>query len=108
MRKIEIEAKEAFFAGKNLKKANVIINTFTHPGTGKISDYYLHGNRIAEYHHETKKLTISDCGWKTNTTKGRLNSILPHNYFIYQKDWTWYLNIWGKEEVFTGRKELFL
>lgn len=49
--------------------------------------WFYHGNPIALYDHETKKYTLGNAGWKTATTKVRLNS-LPDVY-ISQKDWEW-------------------
>lgn len=49
---------------------------------------YLHGNKIAEY--RDGQLHITAAGWKTNTTKERLNA-LP-GVSINQKAGQWYLN----------------
>lgn len=54
---------------------------------------YLHGNKIAEYRTAedgTLRLYITTAGWKSNTTKERLNG-LPR-VSIYQKAGVWYLN----------------
>jgi hypothetical protein len=54
----------------------------------------LHGNAIAyRYNDPQRTLSITNCGWESNTTKERLNA-LP-NVNIVQKNWIWYLN--GKE-----------
>jgi hypothetical protein len=51
----------------------------------------LHGNRIAyRYNDPEKTLSISNCGWFSNTTKERLNAI--PGVSIHQKNWEWYLN----------------
>lgn len=59
--------------------------------TGGIGGYEirLHGNIIMEIflHH----IELSDGGWRTVTTKERLNRYLPRGYNVYQKDWEWYL-----------------
>lgn len=59
--------------------------------TGGIGGYEirLHGNVIMRIflHH----IEIYDGGWKTRTTKDRLNQFLPSGYTVYQKDWEWYL-----------------
>jgi len=49
---------------------------------------FLYGNKIAE--HKEDGLYITTAGWKTNTTKDRLNA-LP-NVDIFQKDYQWFLN----------------
>ena len=54
----------------------------------------LHQNPIAYlYNDPNKTLSISNCGWFSNTTKERLNA-LP-NVDIRQKNFKWFLN--GKE-----------
>ena len=51
----------------------------------------LHGNRIAfRYNDPERTLSISNCGWFSNTTKERLNAI--PGVSINQKNWEWYLN----------------
>ena len=48
----------------------------------------LHGNVIMII---SKDCVIPlDGGWKTVTTKERLNRYLPFGY-VYQKDWVWYI-----------------
>lgn len=65
--------------------------------TGGIGGYEirLHGNlivRILRHHIE-----ILDGGWKTRTTKERLNKCLiswsrsPRGIYVYRKDYEWYL-----------------
>lgn len=39
------------------------------------TEVYLHGNKIAVIDRDTKKLTVSDCGWPTHTTHRRINSV---------------------------------
>lgn len=53
---------------------------------------FLHGNKIASL--TGNLLTISSCGWETNTTKERLNGILSGFKLprIIQKDFTWYID----------------
>ena len=49
----------------------------------------LHGNVIMTiYKHH---IVLSDGGWRTVTTKERLNRYLPRGFHVYQKDWVWYL-----------------
>ena len=86
MRKITEESVNAFVNGKKFKKANMEIEVIWN----KIS-MYLHGNLIATL--EGDHLYITDAGWKSNTTKERLNGIL--DYFglpgITQKNYVWYI-----------------
>lgn len=68
----------------------------------------LHGSRIALITQD--KIILDSCGYRTMTTKDRLNKILSDNkvgYTIHQKDYKWWLYItvyypeWGdiKPEV---------
>jgi len=51
----------------------------------------LHGNAIAyRYNDPDRTLSITTCGWNTNTTKERLNA-LP-GVSIVQKKGQWFLN----------------
>ena len=52
---------------------------------------WLHGNAIAKWLDDG--LYITNAGWRSNTTKERLNGLRGVN--ISQKNYTWYLN--GKE-----------
>ena len=55
---------------------------------------YLHDNHIATYTNDGQ-LSINHQGWKTNTTKSRLNALIQFVLGglsgIYQKDFEWYL-----------------
>ena len=58
-------------------------------------DVFLHGNHIATVCKISMDLRIFDGGWRSNTTKSRLNALL--NEFIpsmrvNQKNWTWFLS----------------
>ena len=51
----------------------------------------LHGNAIAyKYNDPEQTLSITNCGYFTQTTKERLNGLNGVN--IYQKKGIWYLN----------------
>ena len=39
-------------------------------------DVFLHGNKIASIDYDDREVRLSSCGWRTNTTKSRLNTIL--------------------------------
>ena len=56
-----------------------------------------HGNTIAIKNRITNKISITNCGWFSNTTKERLNGLKGVN--IKQKNFIWYLNgnEWGGE-----------
>ena len=58
-------------------------------------EVFLHGNHIATLCKISMDLRIFDGGWRSNTTKSRLNALL--NEFIpsmrlNQKNWAWFLS----------------
>jgi hypothetical protein len=81
------KAVNAFFEGKNVKAHNDEVERI-----GDISYYRLFGNVIAEYDHKTKVLVLDDAGWRTVSTKERLNAILSAigRPYIHQSEWVWY------------------
>ena len=89
MRNITIESINAFLSAKKFKKSNMQVEVLPNVTVLKYQ-----GNEIAYRYNDSKKtLSITNCGWFSNTTKERLNG-LP-NVSIYQKNFIWYLN--GKE-----------
>lgn len=90
MRKITKESIAAFLNSEVFKKQNMEVTVYNE----KVC-LWLHGNCIAT--QEGNILKITHCGWKTNTTKERLNG-LP-NVRINQKIGVWFLNgeIWDGE-----------
>lgn len=89
MKKITKETVNAFNNSVKFNKANNQIEVLPN-----VTIMKLHGNEIAYRYNDTQKtLSISACGWLTNTTKERLNSIEGVN--IQQKNFAWHLN--GKE-----------
>jgi capsule polysaccharide export protein KpsE/RkpR len=88
MREIEEITVRAFYNRKSMKRYNSIVVVYRKTN---IVEYYLHKNRIAKL-EVGGKLTLSSCGWRTATTKSRLNAILDHTkYRIYQENYVWYL-----------------
>ena len=86
MRKITEESVDAFMNARKFKKANMEIEVLPNVTVMK-----LHGNPIAfRYNDPERTLSITDAGWRTNTTKERLNGI--PNVSIQQKNWEWFLN----------------
>lgn len=79
MRKISQLAAEAFMKKEKFKLDNTECNGLM---------LLLHGHPIAI--HTDKGIQLSTCGWKTATTKERLNA-LP-GVHIQQKAGVWYLN----------------
>jgi|TARA_R110000822_G_scaffold82571_1_gene195221 hypothetical protein len=86
MRKITEETIKSFNNCLPFKKANMQVEVLPN-----VTIMKLHGNSIAfKYNDPNKTLSITNCGWQTNTTKERLNSIEGVN--IYQKKGEWFLN----------------
>ena len=90
MRKITEESVNAFLNKGTLNKQNMNVFYDRYDQTSRM---LLHNNCIATYDYDNNRLSISNCGWFSNTTKERLNA-LP-NVNIYQKNYKWFLN--GKE-----------
>lgn len=90
MRQITKDSINAFYNKTNFKKSNTEVFYSKNQETSYLN---LHGNTIAVYKHFNNSLLISSCGWKTNTTKERLNAL--KGVTIQQKNFVWYLN--GKE-----------
>ena len=99
MRKIEREMIQAIIDRRCFSKANTrVVLHAGDPSKGedrKDMRVYLHGNEIAKYYYnkDNTPLYINHCGWKTNTTKSRLNALIQHLEGglsgIYQKNFEW-------------------
>ena len=91
MRKIEREMIQAIIDGRNWKKANTEVEA--HPSGNNEMRVFLHGNNIASYKDGT--LYINHCGWKTVTTKSRLNAliqfVLGGTCHLGQRNFEWFL-----------------
>ena len=75
---------------RNWASSNTMVRVYK-----EVVEVFLHGNHIASLDTATHKLTIKDGGWRSNTTKSRLNALL--NEFIpsmrlNQKNWAWFLS----------------
>ena len=86
MRQITNEAIKAFNIGKPFSMGNTTIKVLPN-----VTVMVLFGNEIAyKYNDPEKTISITNCGYFTNTTKERLNGINGVN--ISQKKGIWYLN----------------
>ena len=96
MRKIEREMIQAIIDRSHFSKANTKVQVHVPMGVNSRAEMrvYLHDNHIATYANEG--LYINHQGWKTNTTKSRLNAlikfVLGDLVGINQTDFEWYLN----------------
>lgn len=86
MRKITINASNALWGMGFFKASNTeVIND------DGIMKMFLHGHRIATLRNN--KLSISSCGWRTTTTKERLNGVLEKlGCGVFQKNFEWFLS----------------
>ena len=90
MRKIEAQMVKAIRDNKGWKSGNTEV-ALVDEG---LSCVYLHGNKIAEVGEDF--ITLFDGGWRTATTKSRLNAIL-HAFGsgfdqVFQKDFQWFVH----------------
>jgi hypothetical protein len=90
MRQIERDMLSAIKLGKCWRKANTEVYT----NDNNASLVYLHGNHIATVTDDNVR--VFDGGWRTTTTKSRLNVII--NEFcdaltdgVFQKNYQWFI-----------------
>lgn len=94
------QARKTMKTARNPAKGKPIGNNtrlhFMNPGVGYESYYSvrLHGNEILRIYSD--RFFPSDAGWKTVTTKARLNEHMPIGQ-IHQKSRVWYLTIGDTE-----------
>lgn len=87
MRKIETLMNKAITNGVDFKLDNTEVVSCTN-----VADVYLHGNLIARI-GETW-IELFDGGWRTATTKSRLNAILKEHGngdYVFQKKGEWFV-----------------
>tara|TARA_R110002074_G_scaffold114680_1_gene245157 strand:- start:3795 stop:4208 length:414 start_codon:yes stop_codon:yes gene_type:complete len=87
------EAKELMTTARDKTKGKPIGNNtrlyFESAWKEKHYDIRLHGNVIMQiYKHH---IELSDGGWRTVTTKARLNEHLPQGFYVFQKNWEWFI-----------------
>lgn len=87
MRQITADAIRAFRNGNKFKRSNTEVEIFG--GEYPMRFLRLHGSVIAEM-DSNGDLWIKDAGWRTATTKERLNGFPTVN--IHQTDFEWFLN----------------
>lgn len=93
MKKIEQEMCQAIGERRDWRKRNTRVKIFC---DGQIAAVYLHENLIALYFYTTRTIIVSSAGWRTVTTKSRLNALLePFGRYIYQRCGQWYWNDGG-------------
>lgn len=69
--------------------------------TDGVTNYYLWDNNIATFDAKKNTLTVRDTGWKTSTTKERLNNVISSKFGydtrIEQEKHVWYISHEGKK-----------
>lgn len=95
MRLITRESVTAFLNGNKFNKSNMSVEV-----KPNVTILKYQGNSIAfKYNDPKNTISITNCGWESNTTKERLNGVIYLSGLnidrIYQKNWQWYLD--GKE-----------
>lgn len=86
MKDITNDACRAFMAAKPFRRSNTEVIVLDNVTIMKLFD-----NSIAyRYNDPERTLSITNCGWKTATTKERLNGI--DGVRIHQRKGDWYLN----------------
>ena len=104
MRKIERSMNAAIKSKRNWSRSNTEVRRGRNDITDPCSNVYLHGNHIATV-KDNGDVSISNAGWRTVTTKSRLNAII--NEFldgtkngVYQKNHEWYVTDHGRDYDF--------
>ena len=95
MRQITIESVNAFLNARKFNKSNMNVEVLPN-----VTILKYQGNAIAyKYNNPKQTVSITNCGWESNTTKERLNGVISLSGVnikpIYQKNFIWYLD--GKE-----------
>jgi hypothetical protein len=100
MRKIETQMNNAISKCINWKNDNTQVIYSPERDANYVM---LHGNHIATIGDTW--LQMFNCGWKTNTTKARLNAILKAHgsgdEYIFQRKGEWFVNYQGSTIPFT-------
>jgi hypothetical protein len=108
MNKVTRRAGYAMLHHKKYSSGNTRVVKVEEGEAGTIFELRLFGKLIARYYPSLSKLWISDAGWKTRTTKERLNGILDTfgiNARIYQEKFTWFITIEGEKFEYDGWQE---
>lgn len=82
MRLVEKQMLDAIRNRKDFCSGNTMVSV-----NGFLVFVYLHGNCIFGMNYKTHVKAYNSCGWRTPTTKSRLNALGAD---IYQKDKVWY------------------
>jgi hypothetical protein len=106
---IEQKMNQAINYECDWRKDNTSVEVIHHgihgtPSYQKELQVKLHGHTIARI-FPGDRMILSSCGWRTKTTKSRINSILTGLNFsvrLYQESYVWYIG----EREFTDNMEI--
>jgi hypothetical protein len=76
-------------SGKSKTTRKIANNTYATINQNKIDILY-HNNRIVEIYPD--RVILHDAGYRTYTTKERLNWFVPRGCVVYQNNFQWYLS----------------
>ena len=99
MRLIDRQMNQAILHSQNWKNSNTEV---TYSPERDASYVMLHGNHIATIGDTF--IELYSCGYKTKTTKARLNAILQdhgNGARVYQRDFEWFVSDSGNTVPFT-------
>ena len=104
MRKIERSMNAAIKSKRNWSSSNTEVRRGRNDITDPCSNVYLHGNHIASV-KDNGDVSISNAGWRTNTTKSRLNALIDFVFGgvgngIFQHNFNWYMVRNGHQSEF--------
>tara|TARA_R100001460_G_scaffold21410_1_gene43730 strand:+ start:1204 stop:1587 length:384 start_codon:yes stop_codon:yes gene_type:complete len=122
MRKIERQTVSAVrdllgradFSGQFWRSGNMSVLQTHHgiahtPGYERTIEVRLHDNLICKIFPSGSVMDLSDCGWRSTTTKSRLNVILDEfapGYGIFQKNFNWFFQVSQTSEPEKWRGQL--
>lgn len=74
-------------------------NTLTYDLDGGGNGVQLHDTEIIRFLNDGS-IILNSGGYKTMTTKARINELLPQPWNLYQEDGVWYLSNWNDSKVY--------
>ena len=97
MRKVTETTVKAFINAQSISVSNSTVKVLPN-----VTVYELFGNEIAyRYNDPEKTLMVTHAGYKTNTTKDRLNAILQELNIgtLYQNKGSWYIKLYSGNTI---------
>lgn len=82
------EELDAQLIGRNLNRCKLANNTYAHR-VGDAIAIRLHDTDVPTFFPDGR-IVVTSGGWRTSTTKGRINAYLPSGFYIWQRSGLWY------------------